>query len=112
MIETARTRYWLGFAREKTGDFAGAKVAYEGDNGIPSLLCRRLTAEDWQRAGFEAPQVLAFNDFAYLSTRGFREGKDAWGPVFSSARVLLDRFLSPCSSLLGLRAFLRWRRLT
>jgi SAM-dependent methyltransferase len=99
-------------SRDLDAPFTGTKVAYEGDNGIPSLLCRRLTTEDWQRAGFEAPRVQAFNDFAYLSTRGFREGSDAWGPVFASARVLLDRFLSPCSSLLGLRAFLRWRRLT
>jgi SAM-dependent methyltransferase len=99
-------------SRDLDAPFAGSKIAYEGDNGIPSLLCRRLTAGDWQRAGFEPPHVQTFNDFAYLSTRGLRKGRDAWGPVFVLARLLLDRFLSPLAPLLGVRAFIRWRKLT
>lgn len=91
--------------------FSGAgKPAYEGNNAIPSLLCRRLRAPDWERLGFEPPLVETFNDFAYLSTCGFREGRDAFGPLFEGARVLLDRLLAPCSPFLGFRALIRWRR--
>jgi SAM-dependent methyltransferase len=88
------------------------KQAYEGNNGIPSLLCRRLGAHDWERLGFEPPASKSFNDFAYFSTRGFREGPDAAGPLFRGARVLFDRLLSPCSGLLGFRALIRWRKIT
>jgi len=93
-------------------DRTGGKAAYEGDNGIPSLLCRRLRASDWERLGFEPPVVKTFNDFAYFSTRGFREGRDAIGPIFEGARFFFDRLLSPCSGVLGSRALIRWRRLT
>jgi SAM-dependent methyltransferase len=88
---------------------AGSKPAYEGDNGIPSLLCRRVPGERWRELGFGPPAVRTFNDFAYLTTRGFRGERDAPGAVFASARAV-DRVFSVCSRLLGLRAFLRWER--
>jgi SAM-dependent methyltransferase len=89
---------------------AGSKPAYEGDNGIPTLLCRRVEPERWRRCGLSPPRVRPFNDFAYLTTRGFRETADAPRAIYAGTRALLDRLLSPCSSLLGLRALIAWTR--
>jgi SAM-dependent methyltransferase len=100
----------LSRAVEAPFSAAGSKPAYEGDNGIPTLLCR-LDRARWQALGLSAPAVRPFNDFAYLTTRGFREGPDAPSPVYRGARTLLDGLLAPCSPLLGIRAFIRWSRL-
>jgi SAM-dependent methyltransferase len=90
---------------------AGSKPAYEGDNGIPSLLCRKLGPRRWAELGFKVPVVEPFNDFAYLTTRGFRGGPDAPAPLFFTVRAILDRFLAPLAPVLGLRARIRWERL-
>jgi SAM-dependent methyltransferase len=88
---------------------AGSKPAYEGDNGIPSLLCRKVAPARWRELGFAPPSVSTFNDCAYLTTRGFREGRDAPGLAFSAARAL-DVVLSPASAIFGMRALIRWSR--
>jgi SAM-dependent methyltransferase len=88
---------------------AGSKPAYEGDNGIPSLLCRRVGAPRWSELGFLPPAVRTFNDFGYLTTRGFRGGRDAPSIVFAAARSV-DVVFGPCSSVFGLRALIKWGR--
>jgi SAM-dependent methyltransferase len=98
-------------SRDVDAPFArGAKKAYEGDGGLPTLLCRKIDATGWRELGFGAPAVEPMNDFAYLTTRGFREGRDSPRAVFRATRVLLDGFLSPFARWLGMRALLRWER--
>jgi SAM-dependent methyltransferase len=99
-------------SRDVEAPFSGAsKPAFEGDAGLTTLVCRKLDAIRWAGLGFEGPLVRAFNDFAYLATKGLREGRDAPRPVYSVLRAVMDGFFSPCSRLMGLRAFIRWRRL-
>jgi len=88
---------------------AGSKPAYEGDNGIPSILCRRVADARWRELGFAPPAVRTFNDFAYLTTRGFRGERDAPGLAWAAARSA-DRVLGVCSGLLGMRALVQWDR--
>lgn len=90
---------------------AGSKPAYEGDAGLTTLVCRKIAPVRWNALGFEPPRVRTFNDFAYLATRGLREGPDAPTPVYVLARAILDVFFAPFSFLLALRARIRWRRL-
>ena len=88
----------------------GSKAAYEGDCGLTSLLCRKITKTEWPALGLEPPAIEPFNDFAYMSTRGFRVGPDTPTPIFRATRLLLDDLLSPVATLLGLRAFISWER--
>jgi SAM-dependent methyltransferase len=88
----------------------GAKRAYEGDGGLTTLVCTRISREEWRVLGFEAVVVEPFNDMAYLSTRGFREGRDAPGLVYRALRSTFDRALSPLAPWLGVRALIRWVR--
>jgi SAM-dependent methyltransferase len=91
---------------------AGSKAAYEGDAGLTTLVCRKLGAAGrWQELGFAPPRVKTFNDFAYLATRGLREGRDAPGAIYAAARAVLDDFMAPLSPLIGFRARLIWQRL-
>lgn len=90
---------------------AGAgKAAYEGDGGLATLVVKKIPAEEWQRLGFKEVTATPFNDYAYLSTRGFQETSDAPGVVFGALRLGLDRALSPFARWLGLRALIRWVR--
>jgi SAM-dependent methyltransferase len=89
-----------------------SKPAYEGDAGLTTLVCRKLTAENrWPELGFSRPLVKTFNDFAYLTTRGLRESRDAPETIYVVARAILDNFMSPLSPILGFRALLLWRRI-
>jgi SAM-dependent methyltransferase len=89
----------------------GGKQAYEGDCGLTTLLCRRIDEASWRALGFSRPVIEPFNDFAYLTTRGFREGRDAPRLIFSATRATFDRFLSPLAGLLAMRACIRWSTL-
>jgi SAM-dependent methyltransferase len=91
---------------------AGSKPAYEGDNSIPTLLVRKVGPERWAELGFAAPAVEPFNDFAYLTTRGFREGADSPSLLYHASRLVLDRWLAPLAGVLGFRARIRWTRLS
>jgi SAM-dependent methyltransferase len=91
---------------------AGSKAAYEGDCGLTTLVCRQLSAANrWHGLGFAPPRVKTFNDFAYLATRGMREGRDVPTPIYAAARAVLDDFLAPLAPFLGVRALLTWQRI-
>jgi SAM-dependent methyltransferase len=89
---------------------AEGKAAYQGDNGIPSLLCRKFPPERWARLGLGSPVTKPFNDFAYLTTRGLRSGRDAPAPLFRLTRAVMDGFLGPLAPVLALRAYLQWEK--
>lgn len=84
------------------------KRAYQGDNGVSSLVCRKVGAAQWARLGLGPPQVAPFNDFGYLATRGFRPGPDAPRPLFRLARAA-DRALAAAAPYLAMRALVSWR---
>jgi SAM-dependent methyltransferase len=100
-------------SRHVEAPFSGerSKPAYEGDNGIPTLLVRQIGPTQWAELGFGPPVCEPFNDFAYLATRGFREGPDASTFFFRACRVVLDGWLGAFARVLGLRARIEWKRL-
>ena len=87
-----------------------SKAAYEGDAGLTSLVCWKTDRDEWARLGFSRPSVEPFNDFAYMATGGFREGRDTPRALYRAMRLVLDDVLSPVASLVGFRAFMRWNR--
>jgi SAM-dependent methyltransferase len=89
---------------------SNGKAAYEGDAGLTSLVCWKTCPDEWERLGFGRPAIEPFNDFAYVSTRGFRPGPDVPTAIFRTARLVLDDLLSPVAPLLGMRALIRWDR--
>lgn len=97
-------------SRDIEHPFAGGKSAFEGDNGIALLLCRRVRPQEWERLGFTPPVARPFNDFRWLTTRGLnRPGPDAPRSLFATA-MALDELLAPFAPLLGMRALIRWER--
>lgn len=88
----------------------GTKAAYDGDAGLTTLVCRKVAHPEWGKLGLSPPRIRPFNDFAYLTTRGFGAGPDAPGAVFAATRAVLDGLLSPLSPILGLRALIEWTR--
>jgi len=100
-------------SRDVDDPFSGSsKPAYEGDAGLTTLVCRKLTVDNrWGKLGFSRPIVKTFNDFAYLTTRGLRESSDAPAPLYIAARAILDDLMSPLSPILGFRALLTWQRI-
>jgi SAM-dependent methyltransferase len=97
-------------SRDVEAPFRGGKQAYDGDNGIPRLLCKRLDVRRWAELGFAPAAVEPFNDFAYLATRGFRDTRDAPAFVYAAARIGIDQWLAPLAPVLGMRARIRWKR--
>lgn len=89
----------------------GAKKPYDGDNAVALLVCRKTRAEEWRALGLEPPRVEPFNDLAYLSTRGFRDGADAPDAVWRAAHAV-DRAFSALAGVTGMRAFIVWRKPT
>ena len=99
-------------SRDVEAPFAAStsKAAYEGDAGLTSLVCWKTGKDGWSRLGFARPAIEPFNDFAYMATGGFREGRDSPRALYRAMRLVLDDVLSPVASLVGFRAFMRWER--
>jgi SAM-dependent methyltransferase len=85
------------------------KQAFDGDGALSWKIVRSTRTARWSELGFEPPRVELLSGFAYLMSLGFR--KRSLLPAWAAPSVIdLDERLGFLAPLVGLRAYLCWRR--
>ncbi len=85
------------------------KDAFEGDAAVVSKLVRSTPVDRWRELGLTPPRARPLNAFAYLLSLGFKAScllpEPLTGPLLA-----LDEAANFAAPLLGLRAFVLWKK--